>query len=211
MKKTVLLSVILTSFIIAAFAGNYEKTMQTNIEKMNQCTNAEEMVSLANAFERVAQKETEKWLPYYYAAYANTSVLFFDQKMEADKKKEYLQNAQNNLDEAIALEPGESENYALQALIYQISIINPSDGQKYMGKVNEALAKAEALNENNPRVYYMKGTMLFHTPEQFGGGKKAAKPMFKKAAGLFENTSNNGLMPSWGMQHNSMLLEQCNK
>ena len=44
--------------------------------------------------------------------------------------------------------------------------------------------KRNALNANNPRLYYFRGMSLFNTPEQFGGGKDKAKPVFEKAAEL---------------------------
>lgn len=43
-----------------------------------------------------------------------------------------------------------------------------------------SLAKAETLNGDNPRIYLLRGTSLLYTPEQFGGGKKAASQSLKK-------------------------------
>ena len=211
MKNIIIILVIATISSLKSFAGNYEETMGKNIQKLYQTQNTEELIALANTFDRIAQKEINKWLPFYYTAYSNVSILFFSPDLSAEDKNHYLDNAQKKLDEALKLNDEESENYALQALIYQMRITDPSLGYKYSKMANEALAKAEILNPKNPRIYYLKGMNLFHTPEAYGGGKAAAKSLFEKASSLFEtNISKDQLLPNWGSYHNNMMLEQCN-
>lgn len=210
MKNLLIILAIVITSILNVTAGNYEEVMGTNIQKLNKTQNAEELSRLSNTFDRIAQKETDKWLPFYYSAYAQVSVLFFNHELTVAEKNTTLDKAQSKLDKAMQLNTTESENHVLQALIYQMRITDPSLGYKYSTLENEALAKAETLNPENARIYYLKGSNLFHTPAQYGGGKEVAKPLFEKAAKLFENSSDeNKLLPSWGSYHNKIMLEQC--
>ena len=211
MKNIIIILAILTVSVLKSFAGNYETAMGENIQKLSKTQNVDELTALSNTFDRIGEKESDKWLPYYYSSYATVSILFFSPNLSADEKKHQLDKAQEELDKAIKLKDNESENYALQALIYQMCITDPSLGQKYSMLANEAIAKAEVLNPENPRVYYLKATTLFYTPTQYGGGKDKAKPLFEKAAKLFANRPNNKLMPNWGSYHNNMMLEQYKK
>lgn len=211
MKNIIIVIAILIASTVKLYAGSYEETMGKNIAQLYQTRNADELVAVGNTFDRIAQSEANKWLPYYYASYANLSVLFFSQNLSIDKKTSILDKAQSELDKALKLNDKESELYVLQAFIYQMRITDASQGYKYSTLSNESLAKAKTLNPENPRYYYLKGTNLFYTPAEFGGGKEAAKPLFEKAAELFSQDSHeNTLMPSWGSQHNSSMLQQCN-
>lgn len=211
MKNIIIILAITLASILKLSAAGYEETMGQNIAKLFQTQNSEELISIANTFDRIGQKEASQWLPYYYAAYANLSVLFFNQDLSVDEKIKNLDLAQKELDKAATLNENESEIYVLQAFIYQMRITDPSLGYKYLTLSNESLAKAKTLTPENPRYYYLKGMNVFYTPSEFGGGKEAAKPMLEKAAELFAKaTQENPLLPSWGKEHNQMMLQQCN-
>jgi len=209
MKNLIIL--FLVAFNASVFASNYKEAMIQNIEKMNQSQNSSELLELADAFDRIAQKETGEWLPLYYAAYSNVSSTFFNQQLTVEEKTKIIDKAQLKLDEAKKKTETESEIYALQALIYQMRLsTDPTQGYKYSTLINEALGRAETLNTNNPRIFYLRGTTLFYTPSEYGGGPAVAKPMLEKASKLFaEADSTNQLMPNWGAFHNNMVLEQC--
>lgn len=209
MKNTIITLAILLASMLSSFAIDYNEAMVETISKLNQAHNAEELVSLSNAFDRIGEKESSKWLPFYYASYSNLSVLFFESNLTIEEKEMYLKQAQTELDKAAKITNQESEIYILQAFIYQMSITNPSLGRKYSALANESLAKSQILNPNNPRYFYLKGTGLLHTPEQYGGGKTVAKPLFQKAKELFELQQDNTLLPTWGKQHNRIMLQQC--
>jgi hypothetical protein len=184
--------------------------MKQNIEKMNQLHSPTDLVDLANQFDRIGQKETFQWLPGYYAAFSYISILFFNQELTNEQKQGYLDQAQKQIDHILTITDKESEIYALQGMLYQMRISDPAEGYKYSMLSNEALSKAEIMNHENPRVYYLKGMNLFYTPAQYGGGAGAAKPMFEKAASLFEKSKDStSILPSWGEYHNNMLLNQC--
>jgi ribosomal protein S18 acetylase RimI-like enzyme len=210
MRQIILLSIIMCCSIFNSLAANYEETMKQNIEKMNQLQKATDLVDLANQFERIGQKEADKWLPGYYAAYAYISISFFNQDLTNEQKLSYLDQAQKQIDHILTIAEKESEIFALQGLLYQMRISDPSEGFKYSMLSNEALAKAKTMNAENPRAYYLLGMNLFYTPAEYGGGPAVAKSMFEKAASLFEKSkNNNSLLPSWGEKNNAHLLGQC--
>ena len=65
------------------------------------------------------------------------------------------------------------------------------------------------LDTLNPRPEYLQGVSLYYTPEQFGGGSAAAKPLLEKSLtkfNLFE--PDNDLMPNWGREMVEQMLEK---
>ena len=208
MKQLILL-ITLLAFSTSGFTTDYKEAMAQNIQKMYQSASIEELTNVANQFERIGQKQKNEWLPGYYAAYSYVSILFSNRELSAEKKSGYLKQAQEHIKKIMKIAPTESEIYVLQALVYQMHITNPAEGYTYASMASEALAKAEVFNPKNPRVYYLKGLNLYYTPEEYGGGKEAALPNLKKAKDLFDQvTGEPSLMPSWGSEHNTMLINQ---
>lgn len=206
--KTII-TLLLVAITSTAFSSKYEEAMKTNIDKLYNLTSSVELQALANQFERIGNAESDKWLPDYYAAYCFIRSTFFDE-MDADAKHEQLDKAQKLVDNIMKKHNDESEIFALQALLYQLRITDMSKGAKYSTKAAEAIATAEKLNPENPRVFYLRGSNTFHTPKFFGGGAGKAKPDLEKAAHMFETQKqSNPLMPSWGPYHNKQLLSQC--
>ncbi len=211
MKTIITLTVLLGVFTSTSFASSYEEAMKTNIEKMKQTSSSEEFTQLAGQFQRIANAEKSKWLPGYYAAYCYVNTTFVSE-MKPEQIQEQLDLAQAEIDNIMKIAPEESEIYVLQAFIFQLRITDMMKGMKYSGLSNEALTTAEKLNSDNPRVFYLRGTNTFHTPAAFGGGKDKAKPLFQKAAAMFESQKPaNELMPDWGKEHNTEMLSQCNE
>lgn len=211
MKQIILAAIILCSSLISGFSANYEETMGQTIQKMYQSQSQSELTDIAGQFERIGQAEKGKWLPGYYAAYTYMSILIYNYDLAIEIKKELLNKAQSNIDNILKIEGNESEIYVLQALVYQMSMLSPEDGYKYSTLANEALGKAEKFNANNPRIYYLKGLNYFYTPKEYGGGTDVAKPLFEKADKLFKSSSEvASLMPNWGKEHNTQMLQQCN-
>ena len=208
--KTILMFTVLVAFSASVFSSNYDEVMNANIQKMNVATGVSELSGIAGQFERIANAEAGKWHPGYYAAYCYVWATAISE-MPADEKHKLLDLAQAQMDVLLKSFITESEIYALQAFIYQMRITDMTKGMKYSSLSHEALDQAEKLNPNNPRVYYLNGTNTFHTPKAFGGGKEKAKPLFEKAAGLFESQKPaNAIEPDWGSEHNKQMLAKCN-
>ena len=209
MKRIITISVLLVALSAAGYASNYEEAMSSNIEKMYQSNSPEELAKIAGQFSWIANAEKDKWLPCYYAAFSYLRATYFG-NMNAEEIQKYLDLAQAEIDKVLKITSKESEVYALQAHVYQLRITDMTKGMKYAPLAMESLAIAERLNAKNPRVYYLKGANLYHTPEAYGGGAEKAKPLLEKAAEMFKNFQpENALMPTWGAEHNSELLSEC--
>ncbi len=58
-----------TTFALTAF----EKIITEKITTVEGQKTADEYTALANDFDKIATKESNNWLPYYYAAFCNNS------------------------------------------------------------------------------------------------------------------------------------------
>ena len=209
MKTILMFTVLMTVFSAAVFSANYEEAMKANIQKLNTEFTTSGLTNLAGQFERIANAESGKWHPRYYTAYCYVWATAVNE-MSADDKHKLLDMAQVQMDALLKTYKTESEIFALQAFIYQMRITDMSKGFKYSSLASEALEEAEKINPNNPRVYYLRGNNIFHTPKAFGGGKEKAKPIFQKAVGLFESEKPaNPIEPAWGSEHNKKMLALC--
>jgi tetratricopeptide (TPR) repeat protein len=201
MKKLTFTIVLFSLFSIGFTNEAYQKTMTESIEKLFQAKTIPEYVEIGNQFERISNIEKTEWLPLYYATFAYIMISF--QEPENAKKDQYLDQAQKYLDQALALEPNESELHMLQGFLYpsRITIDPMTRGMELMPKMNQSLDKALELNPDNPRVYYLRATMTFHMPEAYGGGAAKALPMFQLAEekfGIFKPKTN--ISPNWGKE-----------
>ena len=209
MKTILMFTILMTAFSATVFSANYEETMKVNIQKLNTEFTISGLTSLANQFERIANAESGKWHPGYYAAYCYVWATAVDE-IPAEDKHKLLDLAQVQMDVLQKSFKKESEIFALQAFLYQMRITDMSKGFKYSSLASETLEEAEKINPNNPRIYYLRGNNTFHTPKAFGGGKEKAKPMFEKAAALFESQKPaNAIEPAWGNEHNKQMLAEC--
>ena len=208
--KTSILILALILFSGVGFANEaYQKAMSQSIEKLFQAKTVPEYVEVANQFERISQIEKAEWLPLYYASFAYIMISF--QEAENTKKDQYLDQAQKYLDQAMAIDPNESELYMLQGFLYpsRINIDPMARGMLYMSKMNESLDKALALNPDNPRVYYLRATMTYHMPEAYGGGAAKALPLYQTAAEKFQIFKpKTELSPNWGKEMNEAELKK---
>lgn len=100
-----------------------------------------------------------------------------------------------------------SEEYALLAYLQGFSIqFAKGLGAAKVSKTANANANAAVrLDEENPRGYYVQGSLNFYTPKQYGGGKKVVQ-LLTKAISLPANKRNNPYLPSWGVAESYELL-----
>lgn len=97
----------------------------------------------------------------------------------------------------------------LQAFLFlaRIQAYPMERGMEYSMKANASLEKAVSLNPENPRSYYLRGTTLYFTPEQYGGGKEAAMPLLMQAKEKFAQfVPPSEFWPRWGKAHLEMLI-----
>jgi hypothetical protein len=209
MKKVILLFAFgVLSTAIFSQSDKFQKGMQTNIALLDSAKTAADLTTVAANFERIGDAEKTQWLPYYYAGLALTRVGWVDQKIDKDKNAEQIK-ALCNKAEAI---DKNAEIFSIRNMAAtQQMLVNPQERwQTYGQEASAALQQGMQLDPNNPRLYYLQGMTLFNTPEQFGGGKEKAKPVFEKSLALFKAFKpKSDLYPTWGQKITEQMLEKC--
>lgn len=208
--KTLIVTILLTASV-TCLAGNdtYVSKMLETLQAMDQCLTVEDYQKVANTFEIIAEAEKDKWLPYYYCAL--TYGLMSMQADDGEIKDLYAGKAQAAINSGLEIQPEESELYVLQAFTcYAMIQVNPMErGMQYMGLADQALAKAEELNSDNPRIYFLRGQTAYHMPPEYGGGSQAALPLLKQAKEKYDKMIfSDELSPNWGEEEINRLLEQ---
>ncbi|WP_313717276.1 hypothetical protein, partial [Kaistella carnis] len=170
--KKLFLSTLLVIAVSTYAQSNYEKAVTDKISKMEQAKTSEDFTAVSNDFARIGDKEKTQWLPYYYAAQA--SIEKGRTLMRTGKLTELdaiAAEAQNNLDKASDLSKDNAEIFILQKMIHNLKMmVDPQSRFMSEGMLGaDALAKAEKLDPENPRISLLKAEDIYYTPEQFGG------------------------------------------
>ena len=212
MKKIFLLTVV-AFFVTGTFAQSekYIANMKSNIAAIDSSfKNPQNLLDLANKFERIAVAEKTQWLAYYYAALCQVNYSF----MEQDKTKidAIADKATELIDKAEALQPKNSEISCIKSMIASSHMmVNPM--QRFMEYGPEAQSFIDAAMQQdptNPRPEYLKGQGLKYTPEQFGGGCATAKPVLQSSLAKYSTFKPaSEIHPNWGKQRVEMLISEC--
>jgi hypothetical protein len=207
---TIALLFILLIGNVNAQDAKYMAAMQISLQQFGAAKTSADYLASANKFEQIGTSVKTEWLPYYYAAlsqFTNNNLL-----TKPEEKDAVLAKALALIEKAEALNPAESEIFALKGYIAFMQIyVDPMSRMQTEGvNAMAILRKAKALNPANPRPYYIIAQNIFYTPEAFGGGKNAARPKLEEAAAKFEAFKTiNPMMPNWGAERNADLLTQC--
>jgi hypothetical protein len=207
MQKLLLSFALLIGLACQAQSDKYLAAMQTNIPMLDSAKSIDQLQGLAATFERIGDAEKTQWLPYYYAALAQTWIGWNPDTKDKDANSQKI-NAYLTKAEAIQKN---AETYAVENMsATQQMLVDPQTRYATNGRdAGEALQKGLALDPNNPRLYYLQGMSLFNTPPQFGGGKDKAKPLFEKSVALFKAAQPKPLYPTWGQKQAESMLAQC--
>jgi hypothetical protein len=207
MQKAILSLVLLITLTAGAQSDKYIQAMQKNIAVLDSAKSTDQLESLASTFERIGDAEKTQWLPYYYAALAQTWIGWNpatkDKDVNSAKINAYLAKAE-------AIEKN-AELYAVENMsATQQMLVDPQSRFMTNGKdAATALQKGMQADPNNPRLYYLQGMSLFSTPPQYGGGKDKAKPLFEKSVALYKASQPKPLYPHWGQDLAVNMLAQC--
>ena len=207
MKKMTFVFALLIGLACQAQSDKYVAAMQKNLPLFDSAKTIDQLQSLAGTFERIGDAEKTQWLPFYYAALAQTLAGWNPDMKDKDANSQKI-NAY--LAKAEAIEKN-AETYAIENMsATQQMLVDPQTRWQTNGKdASEALQKGLALDPNNPRLYYLQAMSLFNTPAQFGGGKDKAKPVFEKSISLFKSAQPKPLYPTWGQKEAETVLAQC--
>ncbi len=167
----------------------------------------------ANMFERIANVETDNWLPSFYVAQINV-LNSFNEKDEATLSAQ-LKKAQDFLNDAKALSKDNAEILVIQAQIYTAWVIFDGQqyGMKYAGKISELYSKAQALEPDNPRAAFGKVEWDMGSARFFGQSIEPYCEKMKTALALFDTYELKGqFYPNGGGEYAKRAYEQnCKK
>lgn len=210
MKKLALSICLLVVVITAQAQTNYQKGMTKGLEMMKAAKTSEEFINVANHFERIANAEKDQWLPIYWGAYT-TMFAGMNAKKESEQDELYDKSLAM-IDLLEARNADQSEMLTLKAYVslMKISVSPMLRAPQGTPAAMEMLMKAEKINPANPRPFLVHGQNTFYTPEFFGGGKEAAKPMITNAVNLYaQEKASDDFMPRWGKGRAEYLLKEC--
>lgn len=213
MKKSILtVMVVAISVFTFGNSNNFKKLMKTNLEILRDYDDNTNYVNLGDKFADIAKHNGDKIEPLYYSAYCY--VISSWEITDVKEKLDVLKKAKLVIDKALSLSSNNDELIVLEAFYYQAMIMVDLQkyGQTYSANASELLAKAKAINSNNPRAEFLQAQSIYFTPAQYGGGKQRALPLFEKAAVLFKNqNTDNYLLPVWGEKTNAQMIYECSK
>lgn len=214
MKKSILfLAVMFVTTVSFAQSEKYVAAMKGNIAAIDSSfKNPQNLLGLANNFERIALAEKNQWLAYYYAALCQVNYTY----MEQDKSKvdAIADKASWLINRADSLQPNNSEISCIKSMIASSRLmVDPMNRYMEFGPIaGTEVENAIKQDPTNPRPYHLKGQSLKYTPEQFGGGCKTAKEQLQLAADKFVAFKPaSEIAPNWGGKRNQMLLEECSR
>ncbi len=214
MKKILVLIVAaLFSAKIFAQSEKYIKAMEPLVAAVDTTGKLDDLISLGNSFERIANAEKTQWLPYYYAGlcYVNACNSLFGSN--TSKIDPLMDKAEPWINKANELQPDNSEIYCLIKMKNTARMMADPQNRfmQLAAPAAQAIEKAKTLNPDNPRVYLLLGIDKLFTPEQFGGSKTEALKLFDQSAKLFETVKpETSIHPRWGAAQIEIFKKQSN-
>jgi hypothetical protein len=211
MKKLLLLSSMMIAIAANAQNEKYIAAMKSNLSKFDSAKTLADYESIAAAFTRIGDAEKTQWLPYYWAGLALSTAGWADAKVDKDVMGARILALSDKAEALTTDNADKAEILTLRnmAATQQMMVDPQSRFMSYGQQAAGYLQKGMALNGNNPRLYYLQGMSVFNTPEQFGGGKIKAKPIFEKAVELYKAEQAKPLYPHWGDKEAAQMLAQC--
>jgi hypothetical protein len=193
-----------------AQSEKYTKAMTANLAQMDSAKSPDDLLALSASFERIADAEKNQWLPYYYAGLSQVTYVFM--KNDMPNGDVYADKAEKLALKAEELQANNSEISCLKSMIASLRLlVNPQQRWQQYGPISQQeLDKAKTQDSTNPRPYYLQGQGLRFTPEEFGGGCTAAKPLLEQAMKKFETFKPaSALHPNWGKSQTEGLIAGC--
>jgi hypothetical protein len=212
MKKitSVVIAILMTTVVLG---GNekYYKQMAETLRGFNTCTTVEDFQNLANRFQVIGNVESDEWLPLYYEAQCYILIGFMNQ-LSGEDRDVYLEKASSLVEALKEKAPHEAEVEVLEAFYLTGSLlVNPP--QRAMSTtplIHSALARALAIEPNNPRAIFMRISNEIGTARYFGNDTGA---LCEEARVLLQNWDKYELKspihPNWGKEDAEGIVKGC--
>ena len=211
MKKAFFIAITMIAVVANAQNEKFESAMKANLSKWDSAKTTNDFEAMAASFIRIGDAEKTQWLPYYWGGLALSTPGWNDPKIDKDAWSTRIISLCDRAEALTTDNVAKSEILALRNMAAtQQMMVDPQ--ARYMTYGQQAagyLQKGMALNATNPRLYYLQGMTIFNMPEQLGGGKAKAKPIFAKAVELYKAEQMKPLYPHWGDKEAAQMLAQC--
>lgn len=189
MKSIFAIFLFFTTSVLQLHGGGQEsKSLHQNLYEAYVMNNGSAIKQVVGALQQAHEKQPEATTPLFQLAEAQCVLLTY---AIGNKKEslfeEYVDQAQENLDEILDRQPQNAKAHALLAQVYGFRIANaPWKGMFLGSKSNKAIEKAITYGPDEPTAWYQSGNANLNAPAAFGGDKAQAVRDFEKALRLIE-------------------------
>lgn len=185
-----LVVVLLLGLNVDVYAGEAAIERQATINKI------EAAYAQADAATLEELARTTEGYGRNLAGYRLSTVFNFQNKESAADVK--IQKVVKHLREHLKAHPDDVESWALLSGSYGLMIAyRPVRGITHGPKAGRTLAKAYALDSQNPRVKLVDGIAKYHAPAMFGGSKAEAVEILTEAIETYPNDTQSGFHWGW--------------
>lgn len=211
MKTFNLAVLIFLTVHIAAAQSAYEKSMKAAMEQLfAQNRTKEDLISVANKFDRISQAEKDKWQPVYYASLAYSWLATEEETLE--QKDARIDQSRKLIEEGLVRSPGNVEFVTMQGYsdMLSLSFDAGTRGQSMSTRVFSTFGRAMKMDPQNPRAQMFMAQMQYGTAQFFGQDTAPVCELFKSALSSFNNTKETGdFSPTWGKAMAEQMVKNC--
>ena len=210
-RTTLLLSALLLTTLVMGGNDRYLEKMRETLQLFAGCSTPEDYQDLANRFRVIANVETEEWLPLYYEAQCYV-LMGFTGQLGNELRDSYLDKASALIDEMLAMAPNEAEVYVMKSFYHTgyLVVDSPQRAMNTTPLIHEAIARALAMEPDNPRALFLRLSNEMGTASYFG---EDISPYCDRAAALLREWDNYELKspvhPSWGKEEVEGIVKSC--
>jgi len=201
-----LVALALGSISQTSAQSKYEQAMTKALELWG----AQKPFESSNMFERIAEAESEEWLPHYYIAMINA--LYSFGVTDKEKLTLQLERAKKHIEEAELISPNNPEIIIIKATINTawIAYDGATYGMTLSMKNTELYKKAFELAPENPRVVLSKAEWDMGSAKYFGQSTEPYCKDVERSLELFATfKAESTLHPSWGKDRAEEVLKSC--
>jgi len=210
-RTTLLLGALLITTLVMGGNDRYIEKMRETLQLFAGCSTPEDYQDLANRFRVIANVESDEWLPLYYEAQCYI-LMGFTGQLENELRDSYLDKASALIDKMLAMAPNEAEVYVMKSFYHTgYLVVNPP--QRAMSAtplIHEAIARALAMEPDNPRALFLRLSNEMGTASYFG---EDTSPYCDQAAALLREWDNyeleSPIHPNWGKQEVEGIVKSC--
>ncbi|MGD8305744.1 MAG: tetratricopeptide repeat protein [Ignavibacteria bacterium] len=202
MKKLILI-VFISAIASVSYSQSADEILKQGKTLLNQgkvLFDDSYFLEARGLFERISNSDVHHQLVQYYQALTDYNLaVYYLQKRETEKFKEFIKSAQEILKSLLKENDKDVESLALLGTVYGIQVsLDPTLGPTYGAQSVTLVSQALGLAPDNPRVLMLNGISKFNTPDFYGGSRTEALKYFSTSIEKFEEKSANAEEINWG-------------